>query len=54
VLLAQDDSAFEKQSALFALAVSDIVMINLWFFFLFHLSHLYRYAVLVATGGRRI
>ncbi|PVH34427.1 hypothetical protein PAHAL_8G217100 [Panicum hallii] len=26
----QDDTAFEKQSALFALAVSDIVMINLW------------------------
>lgn len=25
----QDDTAFEKQSALFALAVSDIVMINL-------------------------
>ncbi|TVU25032.1 hypothetical protein EJB05_27508, partial [Eragrostis curvula] len=26
----QDDTAFEKQSALFALAVSDIVLINLW------------------------
>ncbi|XP_062197057.1 protein ROOT HAIR DEFECTIVE 3 homolog 2-like [Phragmites australis] len=26
----QDDTTFEKQSALFALAVSDIVMINLW------------------------
>ncbi|KAK3118900.1 hypothetical protein QOZ80_9BG0710330 [Eleusine coracana subsp. coracana] len=26
----QDDTAFEKQSALFALAVSDIVIINLW------------------------
>ncbi|XP_044413210.1 protein ROOT HAIR DEFECTIVE 3 homolog 2 isoform X4 [Triticum aestivum] len=26
----EDDTAFEKQSALFALAVSDIVMINLW------------------------
>jgi len=30
VLSLQDDTAFEKQSALFALAVSDIVMINLW------------------------
>ncbi|KAG6517947.1 hypothetical protein ZIOFF_021347 [Zingiber officinale] len=27
---AQDDIAFEKQSALFALAVSDIVLINMW------------------------
>ncbi|CAN1827188.1 Protein ROOT HAIR DEFECTIVE 3 homolog 1 [Linum perenne] len=26
----QDDTAFEKQSALFALAVSDIVLINMW------------------------
>ncbi|KAG8090254.1 hypothetical protein GUJ93_ZPchr0011g26869 [Zizania palustris] len=26
----EDDTSFEKQSALFALAVSDIVMINLW------------------------
>ncbi|KAL6654029.1 hypothetical protein ACP70R_007494 [Stipagrostis hirtigluma subsp. patula] len=26
----QDDTTFEKQSALFALAVSDIVMINVW------------------------
>ncbi|XP_058069007.1 protein ROOT HAIR DEFECTIVE 3-like isoform X2 [Magnolia sinica] len=26
----EDDTAFEKQSALFALAVSDIVLINLW------------------------
>ncbi|KAL6841646.1 hypothetical protein ACP4OV_028585 [Aristida adscensionis] len=26
----EDDTAFEKQSALFALAISDIVMINLW------------------------
>lgn len=26
----EDDTAFEKQSALFALAVSDIVMINIW------------------------
>ncbi|KAE9591573.1 putative P-loop containing nucleoside triphosphate hydrolase [Lupinus albus] len=26
----EDDTAFEKQSALFALAVSDIVMINMW------------------------
>ena len=25
----QDDTAFEKQSALFALAVSDIVLINM-------------------------
>jgi hypothetical protein len=29
VLFLQDDTTFEKQSALFALAVSDIVMINL-------------------------
>ncbi|KAE8656247.1 Acid phosphatase [Hibiscus syriacus] len=28
--LFQDDTAFEKQSALFALAVSDIVLINMW------------------------
>ncbi|KAG6527625.1 hypothetical protein ZIOFF_009748 [Zingiber officinale] len=28
--LYQDDTAFEKQSALFALAVSDIVLINMW------------------------
>ncbi|GER53517.1 protein ROOT HAIR DEFECTIVE 3 homolog [Striga asiatica] len=28
--LCQDDTAFEKQSALFALAVSDIVLINMW------------------------
>ncbi|WJX23178.1 Cell wall protein rhd3 [Trifolium repens] len=28
--IAQDDTTFEKQSALFALAVSDIVLINLW------------------------
>ncbi|KAL6200121.1 hypothetical protein ACLB2K_029903 [Fragaria x ananassa] len=26
----QDDTAFEKQSALFALAIADIVMINMW------------------------
>ncbi|KAJ0017116.1 hypothetical protein Pint_11121 [Pistacia integerrima] len=26
----KDDTAFEKQSALFALAVSDIVLINMW------------------------
>lgn len=26
----QDDTAFEKQSALFALAVSDIVLINMY------------------------
>ncbi|GJW89706.1 root hair defective 3-like protein [Tanacetum coccineum] len=26
----EDDNAFEKQSALFALAVSDIVLINMW------------------------
>jgi len=26
----QDDTTFEKQSALFALAVSDIVLINMW------------------------
>jgi predicted GTPase len=26
----EDDTAFEKQSALFALAVSDIVLINMW------------------------
>ncbi|KAL6559965.1 Cell wall protein rhd3 [Orobanche gracilis] len=26
----EDDTAFEKQSALFALAVSDVVMINMW------------------------
>ncbi|KAI3876604.1 hypothetical protein MKX03_013306, partial [Papaver bracteatum] len=25
-----DDTAFEKQSALFALAISDIVLINMW------------------------
>ncbi|GKD89013.1 protein root hair defective 3, partial [Tanacetum coccineum] len=25
-----DDTMFEKQSALFALAVSDIVLINMW------------------------
>ncbi|PWA99628.1 Root hair defective 3 GTP-binding protein [Artemisia annua] len=29
-MLLQDDTAFEKQSALFALAVSDIVLINMW------------------------
>lgn len=29
-LFCQDDTAFEKQSALFALAVSDIVLINMW------------------------
>jgi hypothetical protein len=40
VLLAQDDTAFEKQSALFALAVSDIVMINLWVFFISPLASL--------------
>ncbi|THG11336.1 hypothetical protein TEA_004299 [Camellia sinensis var. sinensis] len=28
--ISQDDTAFEKQSALFALAVSDIVLINMW------------------------
>ncbi|KAG4948957.1 hypothetical protein JHK82_042150 [Glycine max] len=28
--LAKDDTAFEKQSALFALAISDIVLINMW------------------------
>uniref|UniRef100_A0A0D9YAS9 GB1/RHD3-type G domain-containing protein n=1 Tax=Oryza glumipatula TaxID=40148 RepID=A0A0D9YAS9_9ORYZ len=28
--LPKDDTAFEKQSALFALAVSDIVLINMW------------------------
>ena len=28
-MLLQDDTAFEKQSALFALAVSDIVLINM-------------------------
>lgn len=28
--LIQDDTAFEKQSALFALAISDIVLINMW------------------------
>lgn len=27
--LFQDDTAFEKQSALFALAISDIVLINM-------------------------
>ncbi|CAJ1955405.1 unnamed protein product [Sphenostylis stenocarpa] len=26
----EDDTAFEKQSALFALAISDIVLINMW------------------------
>ncbi|KAJ0082460.1 hypothetical protein Patl1_11286 [Pistacia atlantica] len=26
----EDDTAFEKQSALFALAVSDIVLISMW------------------------
>nr|GEY20089.1 protein root hair defective 3-like [Tanacetum cinerariifolium] len=26
----EDDTAFEKQSALFALVVSDIVLINMW------------------------
>ena len=30
--LFQDDTAFEKQSALFALAVSDIVLINMYVF----------------------
>lgn len=29
VLFFQDDTTFEKQSALFALAVSDIVLINM-------------------------
>jgi hypothetical protein len=28
-MISQDDTAFEKQSALFALAVSDIVLINM-------------------------
>ena len=28
--LSQDDTTFEKQSALFALAVSDIMLINMW------------------------
>ncbi|KAJ6696292.1 PROTEIN SEY1 [Salix koriyanagi] len=28
--ITRDDTAFEKQSALFALAVSDIVLINMW------------------------
>jgi len=28
-LAKQDDTAFEKQSALFALAISDIVLINM-------------------------
>ncbi|KAK8942660.1 hypothetical protein KSP39_PZI009017 [Platanthera zijinensis] len=28
--VAEDDTVFEKQSALFALAVSDIVLINMW------------------------
>lgn len=28
--LSQDDTAFEKQSALFALAISDIVLINMY------------------------
>ncbi|GJZ04079.1 root hair defective 3-like protein [Tanacetum coccineum] len=27
----KDDTAFEKQSALFALAVSDIMLINMWY-----------------------
>lgn len=26
----EDDTTFERQSALFALAVSDVVMINIW------------------------
>lgn len=26
----EDDTAFERQSALFALAISDIVMVNIW------------------------
>jgi hypothetical protein len=26
----QDGAAFEKQSALFALAIADIIMINMW------------------------
>ncbi|KAE9467920.1 hypothetical protein C3L33_00173, partial [Rhododendron williamsianum] len=30
IVSSQDDTAFEKQSALFALAVSDIVLINMW------------------------
>jgi hypothetical protein len=34
----QDDTAFEKQSALFALAVSDIVLINMWVFPLFFIE----------------
>ncbi|GJN21104.1 hypothetical protein PR202_gb08552 [Eleusine coracana subsp. coracana] len=29
-MISQDDTTFEKQSALFALAVSDIVLINMW------------------------
>lgn len=26
----EDDTTFEKQSALFALAISDVLLINLW------------------------
>lgn len=35
----QDDTAFEKQSALFALAVSDIVLINMYVFCLAKVFH---------------
>jgi len=32
----QDGATFEKQSALFALAIADIVMINMWVLFIHH------------------
>ena len=33
VYFSQDDTAFEKQSTLFALAIADVVLINMWVFF---------------------
>ena len=47
VLFFQDDTAFEKQSALFALAVSDIVMINLWVS-ISHITALLKVKILVS------
>lgn len=49
VLFLQDDTAFEKQSALFALAVSDIVLINLWVS-ISHITALLKIKILVSKG----
>jgi len=32
----QDDTAFEKQSTLFALAIADVVLINMWVLYVHH------------------